>query len=200
MASSLVVSFAEGADFFLRFLRKPGQIGAVWPSSPQLAEQMVGSIDWSRVRTLLEYGPGTGVFTGAIRQMAAPGTRIIAIERDADMATRLRQKYADVCVYEGDVISVRQVCADHGLEHIDAIVSGLPWALFTPDVQQAILDESSALLAHGGQFATFAYLQGLVLPTGWSFRRHLCKRFDQVSTSGVVWSNLPPAFVYRCQK
>lgn len=184
----------------MRFLRKPGQIGAVWPSSPQLAQQMVASIDWSRVRTVLEYGPGTGVFTGPIREASAPGTRIVAIERDPEMADRLRQKYADIEVCEGDVTQVRALCARHDLDGIDAIVSGLPWALFAPEVQQSILDESRALLVEGGQFATFAYVQGLMLPTGWTFRRHLGRRFAQVASSPVVWANMPPAFVYRCKK
>ena len=40
--------------------------------------------------------------------------------------------------------------------------------------------------------------QGSILPAGLRFRRELDARFLRVRRSGVVWPNLPPAFVYRC--
>ena len=49
----------------------------------------------------------------------------------------------------------------------------------------------------GGRFATFAYLQGLLVPPGQKFRRRLDDYFTRVERSRVVWWNLPPAFVYR---
>ena len=52
----------------------------------------------------------------------------------------------------------------------------------------------------GGQFATFAYLQGLLLPAGQRFKDKLAQSFSKVEKSPTVWRNLPPAFVYRCTK
>jgi phospholipid N-methyltransferase len=52
----------------------------------------------------------------------------------------------------------------------------------------------------GGKFATFAYLQGLIMPAGIRFRKQLETQFSKVEISKVVWKNLPPAIVYRCQK
>ena len=192
------MSFKDGADFFLRFVRRPGQIGAVWPSSPQLARHMMAGIDWSRVRTVVEYGPGTGVFTRPLLERAQPGTRVIAIERDATMASRLRERFPQITVCEGDVMHVRELCEAAGVTEVDAIVSGLPWALFPASTQRSILEASTEVLAEHGQMVTFAYLQGMLLPAGWSFRTLLKGRFSHVSTSPVAWGNLPPAFVYRC--
>jgi phospholipid N-methyltransferase len=55
-------------------------------------------------------------------------------------------------------------------------------------------------LRPGGRFATFAYVHGTPFPGGIRFRRMLRERFAKVSLSPVVWRNLPPAFVYRCEK
>ncbi len=57
-----------------------------------------------------------------------------------------------------------------------------------------------SVLKEQGQFATFAYLQELLLPAGLRFRRMLRHYFREVSTSRTVWKNLPPAFVYRCRR
>ena len=80
------------------------------------------------------------------------------------------------------------------------MISGLPWANFTPKLQRSILCSVAEHIAPGGYFATFAYLQGLMFPTGQRFRKLLGEVFSEVQTSPVIWKNLPPAFVYRCRK
>ncbi len=60
------------------------------------------------------------------------------------------------------------------------------------------MDAMFAVLAPGGQFATFAYWQGVALPSGKRFARLLDQRFSSVGRSRTVWKNMPPAFVYRC--
>src|SRR5690606_3695824 len=66
--------------FLCEFIRHPTRIGAVGPSSQRLARSMVGGIDWSSVKTVLEYGPGTGVFTRQILQVKAADARLVAVE------------------------------------------------------------------------------------------------------------------------
>ena len=55
------------------------------------------------------------------------------------------------------------------------------------------------VLKPGGQFVTFAYLQGLLLPAAKRFRGLLEQTFRQVTTSRVVWKNVPPALAYYCR-
>ena len=52
--------------YLRRFVAAPAQIGSVAPSSPFLTRAMLRGIDWSRMRTIVELGAGTGVFTAAI--------------------------------------------------------------------------------------------------------------------------------------
>lgn len=57
---------SEQADFFKTFLRSRGKVGAIAPISMELAKIMVEVLDWEKLKSVVEYGPGTGVFTEAI--------------------------------------------------------------------------------------------------------------------------------------
>jgi phospholipid N-methyltransferase len=95
---------------------------------------------------------------------------------------------------------VRAICNERGIDQVDAIVCGLPWSIFSPALQTELLEATLSVLRPGGQFTTFAYLQGLMLPTGRRFRDRLHECFSSVERSPTVWRNFPPAFVYRCRR
>lgn len=192
------MGIAEGIGFLGKFVRQPTLIGALWPSSEHLARKMVEWVRWDEVDTVVEYGPGTGSFTRQIMAAMRPGTKLIAIEFQAELACALKTQFPEITVCQGDVVDVKALCAREGVQSAQAIVSGLPWAFFEADKQRAILAASASVLERGGQFVTFAYLQGLLLPGGRRFRRQLRDNFSQVGTSPTEWRNVPPAFVYRC--
>jgi phospholipid N-methyltransferase len=194
------MAIASRARFFWEFVRKPGVVGAVAPSSGGLARRMVEWIDWPRARTVLEYGPGTGAFTREILSRLDAGARMVAIEINPHFAAALAEQFPAVRVHEENVKNVEKVCRDEGIAVVDAILCGLPWASFAPADQDECLEAMLRVLRPGGQFATFAYLQGLLLPAGRRFRRKLRQYFSRVQTSSIVWRNLPPAFVYRCTR
>jgi phospholipid N-methyltransferase len=194
------MALKEQTRFLSEFLKKPGSVGAVAPSSRSLARKMVEWIDWPNVRTVIEYGPGTGAFTGPICDcLHAPG-RLLAIELNPQFAQSLESRYPDVRVYRESVANVEAVCREEGIGQVDAIVSGLPWAVFGEKEQARILAGMTAVLKPGGQFVTFAYLQGMLLPAARRFRARLGGHFSQISRSRTAWRNFPPAFVYRCRK
>jgi phospholipid N-methyltransferase len=105
-----------------------------------------------------------------------------------------------VGVLEGSVEKVKSLCEAHGVTQVDAIVSGLPWAVFSDEDQNIYLDATMQVLRPGGQFIAFGYLQGLLLPSGRRFRKKLNKYFSEVHVSKPVWGNLPPAFFYCCRR
>ncbi len=159
---------------------------------------MVESVDWSRAQVVLEYGPGTGVFTEQIAKTRLPGTRVIAIEQSPELAAVTRARVPGVEVVEDSVANVESICRERGIQSVDAVLCGLPWASFPESLQQSCFDAMLRVLAPGGVFATFAYWQGLLLPAGLRFRRRLFSTFDTVRHSPTAFRNLPPAFVYRC--
>lgn len=185
--------------FLKNFLRHPTQVGAIAPSSPGLVDAMLDGFDWNRVRYVAEFGPGTGVFTEGVMKRLHPEAKFFAIERSAELAELTRQRCPGVQVYEDSVINVAQLCQQESIDKLDAVVCGLPWASFSQSLQSDIMDAMLSVLAPQARFATFAYWQGVVLPTGRQFSKRLHDTFAVVQRSATVWRNLPPAFVYRCQ-
>ncbi len=198
---------ANTLSFFRQFLTHPLSIGAVSPSSSYLAREMVAWFDWNHTDVVVEFGPGTGVFTSEILRSKREQTKFFAIEQNPDFARHLAERFPHVTTYCESVAHVPRLCAQEGLAGgnegggaIDAIVCGLPWASFGVTLQDQLLAATVESLRPGGRFATFAYLQGVLLPAGKRFARKLQQAFDKVEKSRVVWRNLPPAFIYRCTK
>jgi phospholipid N-methyltransferase len=187
----------QAVRFLKEFVSKPHEVGAIVPSSPALARAVADSIDWDRIRVVVEYGPGLGAITGELAARAE-GKDFFAIELNEAYAERFRRSYPDVPLYRDSVANVVAIAAAHGVDAVDCIVSGLPWANFSETLQDELLDRSLQVLRQGGQFVTFAYLHGLALPRGRRFREKLSRLFSKVEPSPVVWRNTPPAIVYHC--
>ena len=190
----------NATNFLLQFLRHPTQTGAVLPSSSYLAEAMVEWLDLGAARSVLEYGPGTGPFTPHIVKRLRKDCRFVAIERNPSLADEFRIRMPDVPVVLDSVENVRAICDTAGIEYVDCIVCGLPWASFPDKLQKRLLDAMMTVLRNGGQFVTFAYLHGLPLPAGRRFAERLPDYFTEVRRSSTVWRNVPPALVYRCRR
>jgi phospholipid N-methyltransferase len=185
--------------FLGQFLRRPSSVGAITPSSRRLARQMVEWLDWSQVHTAVEYGPGTGVFTREILSRLDTNASFLAFEANGKIADLWQSRFPGRSVYRGSAAHIGNELSRLGHMHTDVVISGLPWATFPEALQREILDATLASLRPGGHFATFAYLQGMVLPAGVRFRRLLREYFIEVEVSPVTWLNVPPAVVYRCR-
>ena len=190
----------ESITFLKEFIKHPTKVGAIAPSSPGLVSAMVDWFDWQAVRNVVEFGPGTGVFTEAIVQRLHPEAKFFAIERSHEMAEVARARCPSAKVIEDSATNLDAICDAEGMGKIDAVICGLPWASFPESLQSEIMEAMVARMSQSGQFATFAYWQGVVLPAGRRFSRRLRNSFHEVGRSHTVWRNLPPAFVYRCVK
>lgn len=183
--------------FLGEFLKAPGSIGAIAPSSPQLAEAITEAAGVGQARVIVELGPGTGALSAAIRRKRRPEATYFAIEANASFVEDMRHRYPDVTVYHDSAVAIRRYLEAAGQTHCDCIVSGLPFATFPDALQDDLLTAIREALGPGGRFATFAYLQGLLVRQGRRFRRRLHEEFPNVSRTPTVWRNMPPAFVYR---
>ena len=202
-------------SFFQEFLKHPTSIGAIAPSSQELAREMMKQACVADCQALAEFGAGTGVFTKAALQTLPENSTFIAIEQSPAMVQYLREelerdiiknqppwcrRYAEAPVYCDTAENLPQLMQQNHVTQLDAIISGLPWAAFSDDLQDRLLQVALDGLKPGGYFCTFAYLQGLLLPAGKHFAKKISSRFASVEKSRIIWANLPPAFIYRCRK
>lgn len=186
--------------FIRQFLKSPGTIGAIAPSSKTLAHAMVEWIDWPNALSVVEFGPGTGVFTSQIRVNIRADAKFFAIELNKAFATDLRVNFPDMQVVNVCASNIRAICYETNVDVVDAVICGLPWASFSDRLQEEILEPMIDMMRPGSQFVTFAYLQGLLLPSAFRFRKRIKHMFSEVTISPIIWNNLPPALIYRCRK
>lgn len=185
--------------FLKAFLRSPGSVGALWPSSPSLARAMVRASGVRGAECVVELGPGTGAFTGEILSNLREGASFAAVERDAGLARAMAEKFPKAKVIEGCATRLGEHLEAASVGSPDVILSGLPWAAFGGDLQARLLEEIRAVLRGGGVFTTFAYYGPHRMESGRRFRKNLEGTFSEVRRSRVVLANFPPAFVYTCR-
>lgn len=192
----------QGRLLFLReFLRAPGQLGSMFTSSRALARAMVEHIGIEQAGVVIELGPGPGPVTEQILARIPPGCRFLAIERNAELAAALRRRFPALDLIEDDAANLLELCRqrDIGPGSVDCVVSGLPFLLFPRLLQRRILSQIVAVLRPGGWLSQVT-LGSEMLPATRRFRCVLEHHFVRVERAGPVLTNLPPAFVYRCQK
>lgn len=180
----------EKLSFLLKFIESPTQVGSITPSSRFLAEKMLESIDWENVRFMAELGAGTGAFTKHIQVLKHPNCKVAVFEKDDDMRKELYTLYPELFYFE-DALCLAKKVQSMGMESLDAVVSGLPFALFEEAVRERIIDEVLHSIKPNGVFVAFQY--------SLQMKNLLSSKFSRVEISFVPL-NLPPAFVYVCHK
>ena len=188
------------SSLFWKFLKNPRQVGACCASSPALCREITSAIGVESADLIAELGPGTGVITEEICSKLKPGAKLAAVELDEALANGIERRFKNVTVFRGCASQLDTMLNSRARPKADVVISGLPFAIFPEELQEKILRGIVRSLVPGGTFATFAYLQGVILPAGVRFRRKLENTFPEVTTSQIVWNNMPPAFVYRCRK
>jgi phosphatidylethanolamine/phosphatidyl-N-methylethanolamine N-methyltransferase len=187
------------AQFLAEFIHNPLGTGSLVPSSSYLARMMVQQAGLEDADAVLEYGPGTGVFTHYILRELRPHSRFAAIEINPRFAAIFRAEHPGVPLFEDSVENVHAICESMQIAEVDCVISGLPWAFFPKSVQIMFLDQMMKVLKPGGTFVSFGYLHSLSLPMGRNLAALLPTYFTTVSRS-IVWFNLPPALIYRCRR
>ena len=81
--------------FSRNFLKHPRMLGSVIPSSRFLVNRLLRQVDWSRARTIVEYGPGVGTITSHLLRRLGPDGRLVAIDTNRDFVRHLGRTLRD---------------------------------------------------------------------------------------------------------
>jgi phospholipid N-methyltransferase len=178
---------------FLRgVLRSPRSVGAIAPSSRWLVRAMLDEAPLAQARVVVEFGPGTGVFTEQLVRRMRADARLIVFELDAAFAADLQGRLRDprVQIINASAADSQQHLAALAALPVDCIISGLPFASLPRPVTHTILQTTVSVLKPGGLFVTYQYtpvLRGL-------FQHY----FPQARIARIVFRNIPPALVFVC--
>lgn len=187
-------TFGDNLLFLSRLASAPRQIGAVAPSSRQLALAMAAELP-ERHQVCVELGGGTGSLTRALLSAGLARENLVVIERDPRLADHLRKRFRGVRVIRGEAQELTKLLRAEGIGTVDAIVSGLPLRSLPRHVCTAIAAESFAALREGGVFIQFTYWLLPPVP-----RMAAAKLSIEGAARSRVWRNLPPATVWRYRR
>jgi phosphatidylethanolamine/phosphatidyl-N-methylethanolamine N-methyltransferase len=182
----------EGGLLWAAWLRAPRRVGAVLPSSDQLAAVMAREVPLGR-GPVVELGGGTGSITAALLAAGLDPADLVVVERDPHLVAGLRRRFPRCRVLCGDAFRLRELLYEHGIrEPVAAVVSSLPLLGMPPADRARLLRQVSRLIAGRGPMIQFTY--GPRCPVA---KRTLSRGNVKAWRVARVWRNLPPASVWR---
>ncbi|MEC1069225.1 class I SAM-dependent methyltransferase [Priestia megaterium] len=180
--------------FMYQYFHQPRTVGALLPSSTHLAEKMVKGIDFEHADCIVEYGPGTGVFTRELVRRRSACTTLLLIEYNRHFYEKVKEQVRDeknVYVIHGSAENVQKYLIQYDIPKVDYVLSGLPFASLASEVSECILQNTRSVLAKEGKFITFQYT---------NFKKQLIRSFFPHIKVEKEWRNVPPAYIFTCEK
>jgi phospholipid N-methyltransferase len=179
----------SSARFLLHYLRSPALIGAIVPSSAELARAM--SRQAQGYAHILELGAGTGTIT---RQLAHDhGERgLVIFELDSRLARTLAQRHPHAPVWDGCLHERADIVL--GQPEDCVAVSSLPFRSLPASVREPTIEVVEAFLQACPRRKLVQYTYGLRPPFDVSTPRLAWTRH------GRVWTNVPPASVWTLKQ
>ncbi len=172
-------------------------IASITPTSDFGVKKVCGKIDFSRCGLVVEYGPGTGVFTNYLLTKMRTDSLLITLERNANFADLLRKKIRDprVIVINGCASSILNAVSECGKPYADYVISGIPFSFLPDGMKNRILCNSFTALRPGGKFLAYQTFY----QSNNHLKAHLDRIFDFVRVEYEML-NLPPLRIYEARK
>ncbi len=181
----------DWVKFLGTWVRNPGKMGAIAASSPRYCDEMVARSTTGLDGPILELGAGLGDVTRALLRAGIEPRRITSIEYDPQFAKALVQRFPGVDIICGDGLDLTQTLAGREDQRFATVLLAIPIIRFPMERRRALLDHYFERIAPGGNLTQLSYY--------WTPPIRPDPERYQVSSSQVVWANLPPArvWVYR---
>jgi len=183
-----------GTLAYIKNFIRDRDVAAITPSSKFLVKRVCKWIDFDTPRRIVEYGPGTGVFSKYLLENMHDDSELIMIEGNASFVQPLRA-YCEgderAVVVHDRAENVRQIMDTHGVERADYVLSGIPFSFLDEDVKHELISRTRDVLTSDGKFLVYQNYNHMEKP----LRRH----FDSVTREYEIL-NLPPMFAYEALK
>ena len=176
--------------FLRQWVSNPKMVGAVLPSGMSLARLMTKAINQT-TGSVLELGPGTGVFTEALLRRGLAEEQLTLVELDKRFADLLSARFPSVRIVQGSAARLSAAGVAKDIRY-DAVISGLPLLSMSAPTVFRIVKNVAHRLAPGGNLYQFTY--GARCPVARVMLEKLGLESHLLGTA--VW-NFPPASVYR---
>jgi phospholipid N-methyltransferase len=184
----------ENIQFLQAFLKNPGTVGSITPSSPELARRMVAGIRPNENNVVMELGVGTGAITKFLQEIVPNENSYLGIELDRDLVRVLKKNYRDMKIVRGNALEAAEIHRKSGFGKVGTIICCLPFVSMPNEVGERILKEIDTFMQQGCTFRTFQYAHGYYFPSAIKLREYMRDRYGKSKRSPLIVKNVPPAY------
>lgn len=185
----------ENIEFLQAFLKNPGKVGAIKPSSPELAQKMIEGIVPGPDNAVLELGVGTGAITKFLQEIVPDERSYLGIELDRDLVNLLKRNFPDMTIVRGNAVDAWAIHQRSGVGKIGSLICCLPFVSLPNEVGERILQQVDKFMQQGScTFRTFQYAHGYYFPSAIKLREFMRDRFGKARKSPLIVKNVPPAY------
>jgi len=184
----------ENFQFLKAFLKNPGKVGAIAPSSPDLAQTMLNGLIPDKDNIILELGVGTGAITKFIKPILPDNESYLGLELDDKLHASLRVLYPDLNIVRGNACGAYQIHQDSGLGKVKYLVCCLPFVSLPKVVSEQIFEQIDMFMNDGCTLRLFQYAHGYYLPPALKLRERMRNLYGKSKRSSLVLKNVPPAY------
>lgn len=149
----------QWAVFFRGFLQHPKMVGSIIPSSRFTIRKMLEPVKWDECRLFVEYGPGVGTFCGPVLERLRQDGALLVIDTNPLFIDYLNRTIADsrFTAVLGSAEDVERIVREHGQDHADYVLSGLPFSTLPAGVGPAIAAATHRIIRPGGAFLVYQF-------------------------------------------
>lgn len=179
---------------YIKNLIKDRNVASVTPSSKFLVKRVCRRMDFSERRVVVEYGPGTGVFSEYILERMGPDDRLILIDTNQEFVDQLKKKFGRdprVEVVYDSAEHVLRILEEAGEPAADYVLSGIPFSFLSDEERADLIQKTRSALTPDGKFLVYQHYNHMEEP----LRRH----FERVETDFELF-NLPPIRIQSAMK
>jgi phosphatidylethanolamine/phosphatidyl-N-methylethanolamine N-methyltransferase len=185
----------ENIQFLQAFLKNPLKVGAITPSSPELAQKMIAGIRPDEGNIVLELGVGTGAITKYLEAAIPDKRSYLGIELDRNLVRSLKRRFSGLEIVCGNACNTYSIHQRSGFGKVGYVICCLPFVSLPNEVGENILAEIDKFMQQGCTFRTFQYAHGYYMPSAIKLREIMKKRYGKARKSRLVVKNVPPAYI-----
>ena len=189
----------ENIEFLQAFIKNPLKVGAITPSSPELAREMLKGIEPDENNIILELGVGTGAITKFVEEKVPDEKSYLGVELDGTLVNSLNVRFPHLKILKGNACELDKIHEKSELGKVSYIICCLPFVSMPNDVGEKVLSEIEKFMSQGCLLRTFQYAHGYYMPSAIKLREFMRRRYGKSQKSPLIVKNVPPAYVLTWQ-
>lgn len=182
---------------YLKNVVRDPNIASITPTSSFGIKRILSKIDFTAAKTIVEYGPATGVITSALLKNLSADGKIVAIDTNESFLAILRKNISDPRLFSlnDSAANVRTILSSLGIAQVDYVISGIPFTFLPPDVADKIVSDTYNVLSPRGKFIVYQFWKS-ENPSARGIHRYLPKHFKN-NEKEIELFNIPPLRIYQ---